>query len=99
MLTEDQIGFRLGRGTKEMIQVLKMVTERRIDKGKQTFPGFVDIAKMSVNVKWEKLFKALINTEVDFWDREIIWRLYENETALTNFGKTQEEAKIQKGVR
>ena len=54
---EVQFGFKQGRVTRKAILTLRMVTERRIEKGKQSFLGFVYIE----NVNWEKIFKLLKN--------------------------------------
>lgn len=99
MLTEDQFSFRKGVGMREAILALRVLIGRKMEKGKETYLGFLDIEKAFDNVDWNRMFTMIKKIGINFRDWRIIWQLYKKETAVTSIGKTQEEAKVRKGVR
>lgn len=50
LITEDQFGFRRGKGTREAILALRQVIEKQNRKRKTTFIAFVDLEKAFDNV-------------------------------------------------
>ncbi|XKL65586.1 hypothetical protein PGB90_009006 [Kerria lacca] len=55
----DQFGFRRGRGTREAILCLRLVLEKRLKKGLDTYVAFVDLEKAFDNVEWTRLFNIV----------------------------------------
>jgi|AKYZ01.1.fsa_nt_gi Reverse transcriptase (RNA-dependent DNA polymerase). len=99
VLTEDQFGFRKGRGTREAIMALRLILEKRMEVNKSTCVAFVDLEKAFDNVRWRKLFEVLKKIGISYQDRKIIWQLYEKERAIIRYGKSEDTASIRKGVR
>lgn len=98
-LSEDQFGFRKGRGTREAILALRQILERRLDVNKATFTTFIDLEKAFDKIDWKLLFTTLKNKGVDWRDRRIIFNLYKTQTTQIDVNGVMEEAKIRKSVR
>ena len=75
-LGEDQYGFRKGRGTRDAIGALRVLTERSIQHGQDIYICFVDYEKAFDRVDWKKLMHALRRIGVDWKDRRLIGNLY-----------------------
>lgn len=98
-LSEDQFGFRRGRGTREAILALRLIIQKNLRKKKKVFITFSDLEKAFDNVNWNKMFAILKERGIKWKDRRVIWNLYKNETAVIKMKDYQEEARIKKGVR
>ncbi len=96
---EDQFGFRKGKGTREAILSLRIILEKRLKKGLNTYVAFVDLEKAFDNVEWTRMFKVLKEIGIKFKERRAIWNLYKEQKAEINVEEEVREAKIQKGVR
>lgn len=72
LLTEDQFGFRRGKGTREVILALRQVMKKQNRKMKTTYIAFVDLEKAFVNVKWKTIFNTLKRVGITYKDRRII---------------------------
>jgi len=99
LLTEKQLGFRRGKGTREAILALRQVIEKQNRKRKITYIAFVDLEKAFDNVDWKTIYKILKRFGVTYKDRRIIKSLYEQEIGVVRCGNSREEAEIRKGVR
>ncbi|XP_025412229.1 uncharacterized protein LOC112684781 [Sipha flava] len=55
LLTEDQFGFKRGKGTREAILALRQVIEKQNRKRKTTYTAFVDLEKAFDNVDWRNI--------------------------------------------
>lgn len=99
VLSEDQFGFRKGRGTREAILSLRLIIEKRMVRNKDTYIAFVDLEKAFDSVKWEVMFEILKRIGIKYHDRRIIWELYKNEVGIIKGDSKEEIAKIKKGVR
>jgi hypothetical protein len=98
MLTEDQFGFRKGRGTREAILGLRLIIEKRLRKDQDTFIAFIDLEKAFDKVDWKQLF-LMRDVGVKYKDRRVVERLYKEEVAVVRCGEHQEESNIRQGVR
>uniref|UniRef100_A0A8D9A6I6 Craniofacial development protein 2 n=1 Tax=Cacopsylla melanoneura TaxID=428564 RepID=A0A8D9A6I6_9HEMI len=99
-LTDDQFGFRKGKGTRDAMLALRMILEKQLKKkNRDTYIAFIDLEKAFDKVEWKKLFEILKDIGLNFKDRRIIWNLYKNETAVYECGEYAGEAKIRQGVR
>ena len=98
-LGDDQFGFRRNRGTREGILALRVLLEKQLKKGKDTYIAFVDAEKAFDNVEWKKMFETLRRLGVTYNDRRAIYNVYRKQTAVIRVGDAEEEAQIRKGVR
>src|SRR6218665_752828 len=55
---EDQYGFRKGKGTKDAIGAIRVLTERSLQHGQNIYVCFVDYEKAFDRVDWKKLMKS-----------------------------------------
>lgn len=97
IISEEQFGFRKGRGTREAILSLRLIIEKSLEIDKLVVIAFIDLEKAFDNVNWKVLFETLRKLKIDYRDRRILYQLYKNQTAL--IGKERVEARIGKGVR
>src|SRR6218665_2443926 len=67
-LGEEQFGFRKGRGTRDAIGALRMLTERSLEHKQEVYICFVDYEKAFDRVDWKKLINALRRMGVDWRD-------------------------------
>ena len=74
------IHFMAGRGTIDAIALLRVISEKAIDRCKDIFVAFVDYEKAFDRVHWPKLMEVLAKIGVDYRDRKMIWNLYMNQT-------------------
>ena len=99
-ISEDQFGFRRGKGTREAIAVLRVLGERRLQHGKDTYICFVDYEKAFDRVNWCKLMETLKKIGVDRRDRQLIKNLYWNQTVVVRIGyENSEPGSLGRGVR
>uniref|UniRef100_A0A8D8R4I6 Craniofacial development protein 2 n=1 Tax=Cacopsylla melanoneura TaxID=428564 RepID=A0A8D8R4I6_9HEMI len=98
-LDDDQFGFRNGRGTREAILALRLITEECMRVNKPVYIAFVDLQKAFDNVNWNLMMEILKDSNVTFKDRRIISNLYKNQRAYIEINKESETAAIKKGVR
>ena len=68
-LGEEQFGFRKGRGTRDAIGALRMLTERSLEHKQEVYICFVDYEKAFDRVHWKKLINALRRMGVDWRER------------------------------
>ena len=89
-----------GRGTRDGIALLRVISEKAIDRCKDVFVAFVDYEKAFDRVHWPKLMEVLAKIGVDYRDRKMVWNLYMNETASVIIdGELSDLAVIGRGVR
>ena len=77
----DQFGFMAGRGTRDSIALLRVISKKAIDDCKDVFVAFVDYEKTFDRVHWPNLMEVLAKIGVDYRDRKMIWNLYMIQTA------------------
>lgn len=98
-MSDDQFGFRRGKGTREAILALRQILERRIALNIPTFATFIDLEKAFDKVDWRLLFTTLKEKGIDWRDRRMIFKLYATQTTLIDINGITKEAKINQGVR
>jgi hypothetical protein len=97
---EDQFGFRKGRGTREAIGAMRILSERSLQYGKDVFVCFVDYEKAFDRVDWVKLMDVLKKIGVDWRDRRLITNLYMGqEIKIRIDGEDSQPGKLGRGVR
>jgi len=76
VLGEDQIGFRRGKGTKDAIGMLRIISERTFEIGAELCVCFTGWQKEFDRVNWTKLMQILRGTGIDWRERRLISNLY-----------------------
>ena len=65
VINEDQLGFRKGKGTRDAIGLMRIITERVLEVNEEMFLCFIDWQKAFDLVDWTKLLEMLRNIEVN----------------------------------
>ena len=90
----------IGRGTRDAIGALRMLTERSLEHGREVCICFVDYEKAFDRVDWRKLMGALRRMGVDWRDRRLIGNLYMGQKVRVRVeGEYSEPGQIGRGVR
>jgi len=100
VLGEDQFGFRRGKGTRDAIGMLRIISERTLEIDEELSVCFIDWQKAFDRVNWTKLMQILKETSIDWRERRLIINLYMAQGAKVrlNRGETR-SVKIGRGVR
>jgi hypothetical protein len=76
VLGEDQFGFRRGKGTRDAIGMLRMISERTLDINDVVCACFIDWQKAFDCVNWTNLMQILKGIQIDWRKRRLISKLY-----------------------
>ena len=76
VLRQDQFGFRRGKGTRNAIGMLRIISERTLETDEELFVCFIDWQKAFDRVNWNKLMQILKGTVIDWRERRLISNLY-----------------------
>jgi len=74
-LGEDQFGFRRGKGTRNAIGMLRIISERTLERDEELNVCFIDWEKAFDRVNWTKLMHILKETGIDWRERRFISNL------------------------
>jgi hypothetical protein len=96
---EGQFGFRKGKGTRNAIGMLRIISERTLETDELRV-CFIDWQKAFDRVSWTKLMQILKGTGIDWHERRLISNLYMTQSVKVrlNRGETR-SVKIGRGVR
>jgi len=72
----DQFGFRRGKGTRDAIGMVRIISERTLKTDEEICVCFVDWQKAFDRVNWTKLMQILMETSIDWRERILISNLY-----------------------
>jgi len=99
-LSESQMGFRKGKGTRDAIFQLRTIIERSMQVNKKVHACFVDYKKAFDCISHDKLLKILETAGIPDLERKLIKSLYWNQYAIikTTAGETRKIC-IRRGVR
>jgi hypothetical protein len=75
VLGEDQFGFRRGKGTRDAIGMLRIISEQTFEIDEELSACFIDWQKAFDQVNWTKLMKILNKTDIDWRERRLISNL------------------------
>ena len=91
VLGEDQFGFRRGKGTRDAIGMLRIISERTLEIDEELSVCFIDWQKAFDRVNWSKLMQILKETGIDWRERKLISNLYMAQSVKVrlNRGKTR----------
>ena len=99
-LSENQLGFRKGRGTREGIFQVRQLGERLIQKNRKLYMAFIDYSKAFDRVQHQKLMEVMKRTGIPELERRLIANLYWGQTAVVKIGsEISESITVKKGVR
>jgi hypothetical protein len=76
VLREDQFGFRRGKGTREAIVMLRIISQQILDVKEELYACFIDWQKAFYCVNWTKLMQILKATGIDWCEGRLISKLY-----------------------
>jgi len=76
VLGEDQFGFRRGKGTRDAIWMMRIISERNLEIDEGLCVCFIDWQKAFDRVNWTKLMRILKRTGIDMRERKLISKLY-----------------------
>ena len=99
-LSETQLGFRKGKGTRDGLFLLRCISERFIEKQQDLFLCFIDYTKAFDRVQHTKLLEIMEKVGIPEHERNLVANLYWNQTASvrTTAGCT-DRVRICRGVR
>jgi hypothetical protein len=76
VLGENQLGFRKGRGIRNAIGMMRIISEQTLGIGEEICGCFIDWQKAFDCVKWTKLMEILKKPGIDWHERKLISKLY-----------------------
>ena len=99
-ISENQNGFRKGKGTREGIFNMRTIGERYLEKRKDVYICFIDYEKAFDRVNHEAMIECLKDVGIDDKDLRFITYMYWNQNAAvrTKSGLS-DNIKIKRGVR
>jgi hypothetical protein len=100
VLGEDQFGFRRGKGTRDAIGMLRIISERTVDVDGEVCVCCIDWQQAIDRVNWTKLMQILKGTGIDWRERRLISNLYMTQGVKVrlNRGETS-NVKTGRGIR
>ena len=99
VLGEDQFRFRRGKGTRNAIGMLRIISERTLEIDEELNVCFIDWQKAFDRDNWTKLMQILKEIGIDWRERRLINNLYMAQSVKVrlNRGETR-SVKIGRGV-
>jgi hypothetical protein len=70
-----------------------------MEMNREIYLTFIHLENTFDMVDWEILFKTMKNAGIDWRDRRLILKLYQNQITKININGAEVEAKVRKGVR
>ena len=99
-LSDEQFGYKPGKGTRNATLCLRAIIEKCIEKQKDLYICFIDYVKAFDCVKHDKLTEFLERLDIDGKDTRLIRNVYYGQKAAIRInGEIGEWVDIQKGVR
>lgn len=98
--SEEQFGFRQGKGTRDAIALLRIIGERYMERGKGLSLCFIDLEKAFDRVDWRKLMDIMKEKKVDWKERRLIAELYLGQRATVKVNENMTDwVELGRGVR
>jgi hypothetical protein len=76
VLEEDQFEFRRGKGARDAIGMLRIISERTLEIDEELSVSFIDWQKAFDRVNWTKLMQILKEIGIGWHERRLISNLY-----------------------
>jgi len=100
ILGEDQSGFRRGKGTRDAIGMLRIISERTFDIDEELSVCFIDWQKAFDRVNWTELMQILKKIGIGWRERRLISNLYMAQSVKVRLNRRETRSvKIGRGVR
>ena len=99
-VSETQSGFMNGKGTREGIYNMRIISERYLDMNKEVYACFIDYEKAFDRVNQQKMIESLIAIGIPKRDVKFIRNLYWSQRAFVKMDRELTDViKIKRGVR
>ena len=99
-LSDEQLGYKPGKGMRNAILCLRAIIDKCIEKQKELYICFIGYVKAFDCVKHDKLLELMERLGIDGKDLRLIRNLYyDQKAAIRIMGELGEWVDIQKGVR
>ena len=89
ILGEDQFGFRRGKGTRDAIGMMRIISEHTLEIDEELCVCFIDWQKAFDHVKWTKLLQILKGMGIDWHERRLISKLYMDQSVKQDQRETR----------
>jgi hypothetical protein len=76
VIGEDQFGFRRGKGTRDAIGMLRIISDGTLEIDEELSVCFIDWQKVFDRVNWTILMQILKETGIEWRERRLISNLY-----------------------
>jgi len=97
---EDQFGFRRGKGIRDAIGMLRIISERTLEIDEELSVCFIDWQNGFERVNWTKLMQILKETGIDWRGRRLISNVYMTQSVKVRLNQGEiRSVKIGRGVR
>ena len=99
-LSDSQMGFRKGKGTRDAIFQLRSLCERSLQMGQDVYICFIDYQKAFDRVNHDKLVELMEKAGIPELERRLIINLYWNQKAAVRWDSDiTRNVNINRGVR
>ena len=99
-ISDVQCGFVEDKSTRNVIFIIRMLSEPAIEMQKDLYLCFIDYTKAFDKVKHEQLINMLDSLDIDSKDLRVVKTIYWEQTATINIGtETSPFIKVKRGVR
>ena len=99
-ISEEQGGFRKGRGCVDQIFSLRMIIEKMLVKGKKVYAAFMDLEKAYDRINWKAMWEVLMMNGVGGRLLNGVKAFYKDANACVRVdGETSGNFEIKGGVR
>ena len=100
-ISEEQFGFRRGRGCSDAVHTMRMIVEKSAEWGEELWVATLDVAKAFDTVTHAALFDALIDNDVEVSAVNALRILYMDMQAYVSLpsGSFSRSFALQRGVR
>jgi hypothetical protein len=100
LLKRNQFGFKKGCESTDAVGVMRILSERSLERGNGVYICSVDFGKALDRVDWVKLFDILKNLHTDWKDKRLLQDLYMRQEAVIRIADRESDpGTIGRGIR
>jgi hypothetical protein len=89
VLEEDQFGFGRGKGTRDAIRTLRIISEQTTEIDEEFCVCFIDWQKAFDSVKQTKLMQILKETGINWREKKLISKLYMDQSVTVRLDQVE----------
>ena len=98
-IDDSQFGFVPGRGTTDVIFVVRQLQEKYLAANKRLYMAFIDLGKAFDQMPWKVIWWALRKLSVEEWIVQLVQGTYANGRSRVHVGEGYiEEFEVKVGV-